>query len=239
MQDPKNKARIVPGLEEAIHPEIGNGTAWETDPHSALLRSVDPLKSLELLLFEGLPAPSLSPEGQNDLTEIIHPDELQETIPEDPHLSQPGDISSRSGDPLEITAKSGAEQKSKADSGKKKKKQPEKAGKLVRKAAKREEKKQELAAEKSELPPGPQIDTLSPFTQWLKGLRGSEYVHPYGDDFAIMQTEGPGREGISATYAEVLAAQGYREQAIEMYRRLMEKFPEKSRFFAAKIEALQ
>lgn len=73
----------------------------------------------------------------------------------------------------------------------------------------------------------------------MKGLRGSEYVHPYGDDFAIHQSLGEGGEGVSETFADLLASQGYKEQAIAMYTKLIEKFPEKSRFFAAKIEALQ
>ena len=75
--------------------------------------------------------------------------------------------------------------------------------------------------------------------QWLKGLKGSEYVHPYDDDFAFVQSTGPAKEGISETFAELLASQGYKEQALEMYRKLMEKYPEKSGFFAAKLKALQ
>ena len=64
-------------------------------------------------------------------------------------------------------------------------------------------------------------------------------MHPYEDDFAFDQGTGPGKEGISETFADLLAAQGYKEQAMEMYLKLMEKYPEKSGFFAAKIEALQ
>jgi hypothetical protein len=70
-------------------------------------------------------------------------------------------------------------------------------------------------------------------------LRGSEYVHPYGDDFALEHLSGPGKAGISETFAELLAAQGYKEQARAMYRDLMAEYPEKSSFFAAKIEALK
>ncbi len=55
----------------------------------------------------------------------------------------------------------------------------------------------------------------------------------------LPRVSGPGGEGISETFADLLAAQGYKEQAIEMYIKLMEKYPEKSGFFAAKIEALQ
>jgi len=114
-----------------------------------------------------------------------------------------------------------------------------KAGKLVRKAAK-SIRKQESEEKLATTPPFALTEsTLSPYTQWLKSMRGSDYVHPYDDDFAIAQGEGPAKEGISLTFAELLAAQGYKEQAIEMYMKLMEKYPEKSGFFAAKIEALQ
>lgn len=114
-----------------------------------------------------------------------------------------------------------------------------KAGKLIRKAAKSVKKQEE-----SKLQPGYQEftsseTTLSPYTKWLKSLAGSEYVHPYEDDFALAQGGGPTGEGISETFADLLAGQGYKEQAIEMYIKLMEKYPEKSGFFAAKIEALQ
>jgi hypothetical protein len=42
----------------------------------------------------------------------------------------------------------------------------------------------------------------------------------------------------SETLARLYAQQGYRDKAIEMYRRLMVLHPEKSAFFAAQIEAL-
>lgn len=116
-----------------------------------------------------------------------------------------------------------------------------KAGKRVRKVVKtvqRKEKAEKRKIKKEESPvktdPG-----LSPFTQWLKNLRGSDYVHPYEDDFAFIQGTGPAKDGISETYAELLAAQGYKERAVEMYMKLIEKNPEKSGYFAAKIEALQ
>ncbi len=80
---------------------------------------------------------------------------------------------------------------------------------------------------------------LSPFTEWLKGLGGADYVHPYDDDFALTQEKGVLKEVISETYADLLATQGYKDRAIVMYLKLIEKYPEKSSFFAAKIEALQ
>ncbi len=93
--------------------------------------------------------------------------------------------------------------------------------------------------EKSRRPEPSTETTLSPFTHWLKNLRGSEYVHPYNDDYALDQLANSTKGGISETFAELLAGQGYRDQAIEMYKLLMTRFPEKSSFFAAKIEALK
>lgn len=83
------------------------------------------------------------------------------------------------------------------------------------------------------------VANISPFLKWLKSKPGSEYVHPYDEnqesDPQILEQE----EVISETLADLLASQGYKERAIAMYSRLMQKFPEKSRFFAAKIEGLQ
>ena len=97
------------------------------------------------------------------------------------------------------------------------------------------------AAKKVIIQKGPAREkfSLTPFTQWLKELGGADYVHPYDDDFALNQEKGTLNEVISETYADLLAAQGYKDRAIEMYLRLIEKYPEKSSFFAAKIQALQ
>jgi hypothetical protein len=114
-----------------------------------------------------------------------------------------------------------------------------KAGKLIRKAAKTVKKQEEGKKQEEKQEQGSLETSLSPFTKWLKGLAGSDYVHPYEDDFAFVQGNAPASEGISETFADLLATQGYRDQAIEMYMRLIEKYPEKSGFFAAKIEALQ
>jgi len=116
---------------------------------------------------------------------------------------------------------------------------PAKAGKLVRKAAKSLQKQEELKSQEAKPEKIATEQALSPYTSWLKSLTGSEYVHPYEDDFAFTQSASPSKEGISETFADLLAAQGYKEQAIEMYIKLIEKYPEKSGFFAAKIEALQ
>ena len=47
------------------------------------------------------------------------------------------------------------------------------------------------------------------------------------------------REVITETMAEVLAKQGMREKAMEMYRKLSLLEPEKSAYFAQKIEQLK
>lgn len=47
------------------------------------------------------------------------------------------------------------------------------------------------------------------------------------------------KQAISETLAKILAAQGKTKRAIEMYEALRLKFPEKNRFFAERIEALQ
>lgn len=116
-----------------------------------------------------------------------------------------------------------------------------KVGKRVRKVVKKEKEKQDksLLSGPTEAELGSMDNQLSPFTKWLKGLSGSDYVHPYEDDYGIRQMSGTARGGVSETFADLLAAQGYHDQARAMYQQLMEKYPEKSSFFAAKIEALK
>lgn len=118
---------------------------------------------------------------------------------------------------------------------------PSKPGKRVRKVARKahqqEESKQDLPT--LNLPKPAEDETLSPFTRWLKGLRGSEYVHPYEDDYGLDQMSVTSRGGVSETFADLLASQGHLDKAVSMYMQLMEKYPEKSSFFAAKIEALK
>lgn len=116
-----------------------------------------------------------------------------------------------------------------------------KVGKRVRKVVKKAKAEAILntAANEAKVESGSGDEPLSPYTRWLKGLRGSEYVHPYDDDYALEQMTTGARGGVSETFADLLASQGYKEKAIAMYEKLMEKYPEKSSFFAAKIEALK
>lgn len=232
MEKPVSKSSITPGLEESIHPGLGNGALWEQEMHAYLLRSVDPAKSLESLLND----PALSRESQERWANDLLERQAHETVPLPAGLQQVGDAGAASVP----EAPPVPDMEEKTESPPPGKKQPAKAGKLVRKiaekAAREEKEKQQPMTE----PDASGTETgLTSFTRWLKGLGGSEYIHPYEDDFAFQQAEGPVREGISETFADLLAAQGYKDQAIDMYQRLMERFPEKSRLFAAKIEALR
>jgi hypothetical protein len=47
------------------------------------------------------------------------------------------------------------------------------------------------------------------------------------------------KEIITETLAQLFEIQGKREKAIKIYEQLSLKYPEKSRYFAAKIEAIQ
>ena len=115
-----------------------------------------------------------------------------------------------------------------------------KVGKRVRKVIKNVQPKQDqdFTPEKIKVITSSMDSNLSPYTLWLKSLKGSEYVHPYEDDYGLDQMSAASRGGVSETFADLLASQGYKDQAREMYMQLMEKYPEKSSFFAAKIEAL-
>lgn len=248
MDDPKHTHIPAPGLPESIHPEIGNGSVWESDRHQLLLRLPDPTKWLDAWL----PALESTSETKNS-----------EAISSPPGIEQ--------ADTVHDTL---TEQKAEADritsnqeypgKGKKKKKKirkveesepdmaeellnqedpeplhPHKPGKRLRKAAEtihKQEEERHMAENEDAMHPD---QGLSPYTRWLKNLAGSEYVHPYDDDFALAGAQGQVKQGISETFADLLASQGHIRQAIEMYTRLMEKYPEKSAFFAAKIEALQ
>lgn len=266
--DEKNKKRIFnPGIPEALHPEIGNGSALAGNTHEFLLRSPDPSKTLDEHLSDASPIPSLHLSTSPMLPEVL-------THEPSPSIETTGSAASETADnetiSIDVPQLIAIPQKDSDDTpiddhkgkskkkGKKHKKEmldsgqredttdiyPEeeksaKAGKLIRKAAKSVKRQED-----TKLQPGYQDYTssetsLSPYTKWLKSLAGSEYVHPYEDDFALAQGGGPAGEGISETFADLLAGQGYKEQAIEMYMKLMEKYPEKSGFFAAKIEALQ
>lgn len=103
-------------------------------------------------------------------------------------------------------------------------------------------------------------DTLSPYVQWLQSLKPKDPIQPDVDLESLLidsmqdsdenestqvapvietkQSDFFG-EVITETLAEVLADQGQNEKAILMYEKLSLIFPEKSAFFAARIENLK
>lgn len=233
MDDPKQSPRPA-RLEEALHPRIGNAAGFADGSHESQLRTVDPLKALDPKLLDERQVADIADQWQADLDK--RESDLVSALSADPVIEEET-AALQAESPLLVPEEIAATENPPAVAPKKSK---SKVGKRVKKVARKEaEKVEQVDREIRTRFSTSRDEQLTPFTRWLKGLKGSEYVHPYDDDFAFFQAEGPAREGISETYADLLATQGYKEQAIEMYRRLMERFPEKSRFFAAKIEALQ
>jgi hypothetical protein len=254
-QKDQNKAS-KPGIPEALDHSIGNGASWESDPHAFLIRSVDPLSQLDEFLIDEASRLSIIdrwngveiPDDQKPGTPGSNEGELK-TISSEPESTAPKDAPE---DSLERDLPAETEGPSIPDESpdliaeeliqgtkneKVLKKTKEKAGKRIRKVI-----KSIHVEHKPELPPVPRKKAepeLSPYTQWLKDLRGSEYVHPYEDDYGLQQMASATKGGVSETFADLLASQGYFKEAREMYQQLMEKYPEKSGFFAAKIEALK
>jgi hypothetical protein len=257
MEQNKPNIKPAPALPEAIHPEIGNGAAWEERLHEQLLRNPDSSKQLDhLLILDHLQLrESLQPEA-NLVAEETKPEHSMPASKkiEDPYHNLIHEIfEGDTHEQLEAYSKHDPKAKKKAKSkkdGKAKQEEnpdwlkdiPEEekssqAGKLVRKAAKsvkRQEKEQIKVRETKSL-----LRNLNfHLHRWLKGFSGSDYVHPMKMILPLPRVWSF-REGITETFADLLAAQFYKEQEIEMYIKLMEKYPEKSGFFAAKIEALQ
>jgi hypothetical protein len=245
MEDQKSNHKPPPSIEEAIHPEIGNGAAFEKSRHDFILRIPDPSIQLAdlLTIATEIQEPELS--VISDRNPEVDIQENESTVP-----VSTTDVNTDSGDSLvetPVSEISGLQMSSTGEQedispheealdetiGK-----PQKVGKRLKKATKSIRKKEESQEPPEEEKSSGSESSLSPFTAWLKNLAGTDYVHPYEDDFAVGQASGPGKEGITETFADLLAAQGYKDQAREMYLKLMEKYPEKSGFFAAKIEAL-
>ena len=57
--------------------------------------------------------------------------------------------------------------------------------------------------------------------------------------FSAEQSVKKSNQMVSEPLAKLLASQGHNDQAIEMYNRLILKFPEKSAYFATQIEKLK
>lgn len=260
-------------LPEAIHPEIGNGAAWEADPHFLNLRKVDPSAALDHKLIDDVQRDEIIRQWNSD---VFPPtaDEISTESPEErlPELTEEvtrekvrkerkilasardkgqkpdwfesiedelvlKEDPNKPSEPAVIHEVSKEEHRETQEE----ESHPVPEGKRMLKAVKKAQKKHKSGKRESGIPDQAQADGsgLSPYTKWLKSLRGSEYVHPYEDDYALAGLSGPHKQGISETFADLLASQGYKEQAADMYRLLMTKYPEKSSFFAAKIEALK
>ena len=259
-EDPKVQKQ---GIPEALHPGIGNGSAWETDPHFLALRVVDPLATLDSLLLDDAERSSIlekwntiSEEGPSLPEALAESDILptSEIVYSSKKIAEKDqkkrkkhkntrDISAAPDwiDPEHLILKEDPNKQSETGESQADEELPmEPEGKRVKKALKRVRKEEEKSKSIVKPVQSPPFDSgLSPFTSWLKGLRGSEYVHPYEDDYGLGQMRDPDEAGISETFADLLVAQGFRAKAIEMYMLLMAKYPEKSSFFAAKIEALK
>ena len=261
MEKKDPKSTTIPGLPEAINPEIGNRAAWEEDPYCLNLRLPDPSKLIDNLLFDDSDKAAIISKWKQPLTDPnALPDQSKEQQEADTReishekkktkekrITSPAPDRGQIPDWLEsmeevLVLKEDPnkpkdiipEAETAPETAITKQIQPE--GKRVKKAVKKARKELEKASAKTAPPlPGITESTLSPYTSWLKSLKGSEYVHPYEDDYALVRQ----KEGISETLADLLAAQGYKEQAVDMYTQLMAKYPEKSSFFAAKIEALK
>jgi hypothetical protein len=88
---------------------------------------------------------------------------------------------------------------------------------------------------------------MKSFTDWLKVMRrlpqrNREIIPDIAAEHQIQAIAAHSierREVITETMAEVLAKQGMREKATEMYRKLSLLEPEKSAYFAGKIEQLK
>ncbi len=94
------------------------------------------------------------------------------------------------------------------------------------------------------------IKTLDPFTEWINKIDGVE-VNPTVEVKKSKKGKKKKKKGMhmesleqkpeiaSEQLADLLVNQGHIQQAIEMYERLSLKYPEKSSFFAGKIEIIK
>ena len=78
-----------------------------------------------------------------------------------------------------------------------------------------------------------EVEEESDFTKWLSGLKSIEKDE---EDTAIELKD---KALASTALAELLVSQGHYTRAIEMYKLLMLKNPQKSSFFAAQIEKVE
>ncbi len=79
-----------------------------------------------------------------------------------------------------------------------------------------------------------EVQEESDFTQWLSGLKSIDTDRDEDTDLQLKE-----KALASTALAELLVSQGHYARAIEMYKVLMLKNPQKSSFFAAQIEKLE
>ncbi|HMS69157.1 MAG TPA: hypothetical protein PKD18_13510 [Saprospiraceae bacterium] len=95
-------------------------------------------------------------------------------------------------------------------------------------------------------------ETTSDFNSWLKNFKPIKGGHLHTLSkiekkmdtkssvlFSAEQSVKKSNQMVSEPLAKLLASQGHNDQAIEMYNRLILKFPEKSAYFATQIEKLK
>ena len=99
---------------------------------------------------------------------------------------------------------------------------------------------------KLELPPEPtdKFDRqLKSFTQWLKTMKKVTVQEPSRVTDPVVEAHAnasvSGKEIITEAMAQVLEKQGKHQKAVEIYEKLLLLHPEKSAFFAARIEELK
>jgi hypothetical protein len=99
---------------------------------------------------------------------------------------------------------------------------------------------------KLELPPEPtdKFDRqLKSFTQWLKTMKKVTPQEPSRVTDPVVEAQAnasvSGKEIITEAMAQVLEKQGKHQKAVEIYEKLLLLHPEKSAFFAARIEELK
>ncbi len=86
---------------------------------------------------------------------------------------------------------------------------------------------------------GNTTDTTAPTVHQPEEKTGTESAPVLSAHQLAERSVSENKDVISETLARLLAKQGYRDKAINMYQRLCLAFPEKSAFFAAEIEKLK
>ena len=196
------------------------------------------LNRLEGTITRSQPTPALDPmlkeENYQTKNEKEVPEETVESIAEE-SLSTDEAVKQGNQEELETKLEQAAEITT-VEKTKKKKKVKEKANKGLRWSS----------MTKSDY----KIKTLDPFTEWINKIDGVSIIEPEADKKSKKgkkkKKKGKHLESLQAKpeiaseqLADLLVNQGHIEQAISMYERLSLKYPEKSSFFAGKIDTIK